>query len=73
MDSWNLVDFMKNSGLMEDKFAEEVLNANDIRNTFHLTKSRSQIKCEIETVEKSFELLIRTIGKAPRAISFVRE
>ncbi len=65
-----LVDFMKDGGLMKNQFAKEILKANDIRNTFHLTKSRSQIKCDIGTVEKSLELLVKVIKNAPKAIAF---
>ncbi|MDO8743054.1 MAG: hypothetical protein Q7J30_00625 [Candidatus Azambacteria bacterium] len=68
-----LVDFMKDGGLMKDQFAKKILVANDIRNTFHLTKSHSRIKCEIGTVEKSLELLIKVIKSAPKAIVFTKE
>ncbi len=65
-----LVDFMKDGGLIKEQFAKKILNANDIRNTFHLTKSRSHIKCEIGAVEKSLKLLVGIIKKAPKAIVF---
>lgn len=65
-----LVNFMKDNGLMDDKFAQEILDINDIRNTFHFTKPRNQINCEIKTVERSLELLIDIIDKAPKAIAF---
>lgn len=68
-----LVEFMKDGGLMKDRFTEKILNANNIRNTFHLTKPRSQIKCEIGTVEKSLELLIKVIKSAPKIIIFKKK
>ncbi len=64
-----MVEFMKNSGLMSDSFAEDILKANDIRNTFHLTKPRS-VKCEVDTVDLVFDLLIKVIKRAPKAITF---
>lgn len=67
-----LVNFMKDNGLMNEQFAREILNANDIRNTFHLTKSRIEIKCEIGIVEKSLELLVKVIKNAPKAIIFIK-
>ena len=67
-----LVNFMKDGGLMKEQFAREILNANDIRNTFHFTKSRSQIKCEVGVVEKSLEILVKIIKNAPKAIVFTK-
>jgi hypothetical protein len=66
----DIVDFMKKGGLMDKKFAERILDVNSIRNTFHFTKPRNKITCEIKTVEKALELLVDTIKRAPRAISY---
>ena len=65
-----LVNFMKKNELMMKETAEEILEINDIRNTFHFTKPRDKITCEIETVEKAFELLVKIIERGPSAIEF---
>lgn len=54
---------------MRDETAEAILEINNIRNTFHLTKSREDIDVEIAKVEKAFELLYIIIKGSPRAIS----
>lgn len=64
-----LVTYMEKQGLMGKNFATKILDMNDIRNTFHFTKPRNKITCEIETVENALELLVETIKKAPKAIS----
>ena len=64
----DLVAFMEKGKLMSKDFATKILDMNDIRNTFHFTKSRDKITCEIETVENALELLVSTIQKAPKAI-----
>jgi len=66
----DLVAFMEKRKLMSKDFATKILNMNDIRNTFHFTKPRGKITCEIETVESALELLVGTIKKAPKAILY---
>ncbi|MBU1104559.1 hypothetical protein KJ664_01510 [Patescibacteria group bacterium] len=63
-----LVDFMRRNDLIAEKFAQEILDLNNIRNTFHFTKPRNKITCEIEVIEKAFELLLKVIENAPVAI-----
>ena len=53
---------------MKEEFAERVLMAKDIRNTFHLTKSREGIVCDVKAVEKALDLLVKTIERAPLAL-----
>lgn len=65
----DLVNFMKNNKLMKKETAEGILDINDIRNTFHLNKSRIDIRLELKKVEKAFSLLYKIIEGAPRAIS----
>ncbi len=66
----DLVAFMEKSNLMSETFATKILDTNDIRNTFHFTKPRNKITCEIETVENALELLVDTIKKARKAIAY---
>ena len=63
-----LVEFMKNKGLMKKDILDEILDINDVRNTFHFTKPRNKITCEIQIVEKAFDLLVRVIKGAPKII-----
>ena len=65
----DLVAFMEKRNLMSETFATKILDTNDIRNTFHFTKPRNKITCEIKTVENALELLVDTIKKAPKAIA----
>ena len=64
----DLVAFMEKRHAIDETFATKILDANNIRNTFHFTKPRDKITCEIETVENALELLVDTIHKAPKAI-----
>ena len=63
-----MVHFMKNNNLMRKETAQKILDINDIRNTFHFTKPRNKITCEIDGVEKAFELLLKVIENAPATI-----
>jgi len=38
-----------------------------VRNTFHFNKPRAQI-CDLKRVEKALQLLVHTIGNAPKAL-----
>lgn len=69
-DLYKLVNFMKNNELMKEQTAEELLKINDIRNTFHFTKPRDKITCEIKTVEKAFKLLVEIIEGGESTINF---
>lgn len=68
----DLVNFMKKNKLMKPKTAEEILTINDIRNTFHLTKSRNNASVETDRVEEALALLMKIIKVAPIAIKFKR-
>ena len=63
-----LVNFMQKNGLMEKQITQDILDINDIRNTFHFTKPRDKITCEIIIIEKALELLVNIIKKAPDTI-----
>jgi hypothetical protein len=64
----DLVMFMVNNKLMKDDTAKDILEINNIRNTFHLNKPRTDIKLELNKVEKAFSLLYKIIKGAPKAI-----
>ncbi len=65
---YELVNFFLSKRLIRKETAEEILELNDIRNTLHLSKPRKK-QCDIDKVEESFKLLIRTIEKAPKALN----
>lgn len=65
-----LVTYMEKQGLVSNTFAIKILDMNDIRNTFHFTKPRAKITCKIETVENALDLLVETIKKTPKVISY---
>jgi hypothetical protein len=59
-----LVEYMKNINFLEKDLVKDLLHINDIRNTFHFTKPRDQITNEVDTVEKSLDLLLKVIQKS---------
>ena len=65
-----LIDFMKTNCLIEKKLAQEILDINNVRNTFHFTKPRNKIICEIKIVENALELLVKVLKNAPKMIVF---
>ncbi len=67
---FELVSFMKKEKIISESFTQKILNANDIRNTFHFTKPRNKITCEIDVVEKTFDLLSEVIKKLSKATKF---
>ncbi len=69
----DLVTFMEKKNLMSSDSAFKILNVNDIRNTFHFTKPRDKITCEIKTVENALELLVNIIKKAPKVIIYTEK
>ncbi len=62
-----LVIFFKAKKLIQDKTADDILELNDVRNTFHLNKPRAK-KCDLERVEAALNLLVHTIENAPKAL-----
>ncbi len=69
----DLVTFMEKKKLMSPDSALKILNINDIRNTFHFTKPRDKITCEIKTVENALELLVNIIKRAPKVIIYTKK
>ena len=62
-----LVNFFKSKKLMQEKTARDILDMNDVRNTFHFTKPRIQ-PCDLKRVEKALKLLVHTIERAPKSL-----
>ena len=60
----DLVIFFKSKKLIQEKTATDILELNDVRNTFHFSKHRVQ-KCDLKRVEVALQLLVRTLEKAP--------
>lgn len=60
----DLVVFLGDKKLMQDKTADAILELNDVRNTFHLNKPRAK-NCDVKRVESALQLLVHTIEKAP--------
>ncbi|MCX6812281.1 MAG: hypothetical protein NTW79_01475 [Candidatus Berkelbacteria bacterium] len=63
----DLVTFFKNKKLIQPKTASQILELNEIRNTFHFSKPRTK-KCSLEHVESALKLLLHTIEKAPASL-----
>lgn len=63
----DLVMFFKSKNLIKEKTAKDILDANNMRNTLHLSKPRSR-KCGIDDVESALNLLVHTIKKAPASL-----
>jgi len=62
-----LVAFFKSKKLILDKTAKDILDMNDVRNTFHFNKQRAQA-CDLQRVEKALQLLVHTLKNAPKAL-----
>ena len=63
----DLVIFFKTKKLMQEKTANDILELNDVRNTFHLNKPRAK-NCDLKRVESALQLLVYTLEKAPEAL-----
>ena len=59
-----LVAFFRDKNLMTEKTAGDILDMNDVRNTFHFSKPRART-CDLKWVERAFKLLVHTIKNAP--------
>ena len=59
-----LVKFFKTKKLIQEKTATDILELNDVRNTFHFSKPRAK-SCDLKRVESALQLLVRTLEKAP--------
>ena len=64
----DLITLFKNRKLISENMADEILELNDIRNTFHLTKPRTK-KCDIKQMESALKILVNTIDKSPEILT----
>lgn len=62
-----LVTFFRDKNLMKEKTAGDILDVNDVRNTFHFSKPRAKI-CDLKRVERAFQLLMHTMENAPQSL-----
>lgn len=62
-----LVTSFKSKNLMMAKTAEDILDMNDVRNTFHFNKLRAKT-CDLKRVERALQLLVHTIKNAPKSL-----
>lgn len=63
----DLVTFFKAKKLILEKTADEILELNDVRNTFHFNKPRAK-NCDLKRVEAALQLLVHTIERAPKSL-----
>lgn len=63
----DLVTFFKAKKLIQEKTANDILELNDLRNTFHLSKPRAK-SCDLKRVETALQLLVHTIKRAPKSL-----
>ena len=63
----DLVIFFKTKRLIQEKTSDDILELNDVRNTFHLSKPRAK-NCDLKRVESALNLLVHTIKRAPEAL-----
>jgi hypothetical protein len=64
---YELITFFRSRKLIQEKTAKDILDMNDVRNTFHFNKLRAQV-CDLRRVEKALQLLVHTIENAPKAL-----
>ena len=63
----DLVIFFRNKNLIIEKTANEILDLNDVRNSFHFSKPRAK-SCDLKRVESALGLLVYTLERAPKAL-----
>jgi hypothetical protein len=62
-----VVNFFESKELILSKTAKNILELNDISNTFHLNKKRT-VECTNEKVDEAVKLLLHTIEHAPNSL-----
>lgn len=68
----DLVRHFKDAGKIRNETAQDILKLNEMRNTFHFSKPRTDT-CDVRHVERALKLLVYTIKHAPRALSHTRK
>ncbi len=64
----SLVDVLCAKNLISKQIASEIFAMNDLRNTFHLSKSREKNSCDIDQVERALKLLVYVIERSPKGL-----
>lgn len=62
-----LITYFKGKKLIKEQTATDILDMNDVRNTFHFNKPRAH-ECDLKRVEKALQLLLHTIENAPKTL-----
>ncbi len=65
---YDLVVLFRDKKRIKDKTAKDILELNDIRNTFHFSKPRMK-NCDLKDVESALNLLVYVLQGAPRALT----
>ena len=65
----DLVSFFKDKKVMKKETVDKLISINDIRNTFHLSKSRDGMVCDIEQVEVALKMLVYVILDVHKTVS----
>jgi hypothetical protein len=60
----DLVTFFRTKKLIQEKTVNDILELNDVRNTFHFNKPRVR-NCDRKRVESALKLLVYTLERAP--------
>lgn len=63
----DLVNFFRIKKLIQEKTASDILELNDVRNTFHFSKPRAK-NCDLKRVESALQLLVHTLERAPKVL-----
>ncbi len=64
----DLVIFFKTKKLIKEKTSNDILELNDLRNTFHFNKPRAK-NCDSQRVEVALQLLVYILERAPEEYS----
>ena len=64
----NLLDFFYENGTIKKKLKQRVDTARNVRNTFHLAKSRKGIRCDAASVNAAYDAVIEMLNVAKVAI-----
>ncbi|MEI6296401.1 MAG: hypothetical protein WCO84_01985 [bacterium] len=62
-----LIVFFRDKKLIQEKLAEEILEINDVRNTFHFSKPRDK-SCDLKRVENAVGLLLNILEQIPNSL-----
>ena len=63
----DLVVLFRDKKRIKEKTAKDILELNDLRNTFHFSKPRTK-NCDLKSVEAALNLLVYTLEGAPKAL-----